>query len=82
MKLLFSLTQDGVRIVLEGKESVQLDDLRSLSQTLLPAVNKLLEKHHVSVDDLESIKMQSAIAPVFTSYRIVEATVRSLQLRI
>jgi len=61
---------------------ILLDDLRSLSQTLLPAVDDLLRRHHLSVEALTSIEMTSDIAPVFTSYRIVEATVKSLKANI
>jgi len=82
MQLFFQLQKEKARIVLrEGekeRDMIELEDIRSLSQTLLPAVDALLKRHQLTVEDLTAIDMTSEVAPVFTSYRIVEATMKSL----
>ena len=86
MQLFFHLQAEAVRIVLQDADVergvAELNDVRSLSQTLLPAVDALLRQNTLEVHDVESIGMQSAMSPVFTSYRIVEATVKSLNVKI
>lgn len=86
MQLFFQLQKEKTRIVLrEGEEErdmIELEDVRSLSQTLLPAVDELLRRHQLTVADVTAIEMASEVAPVFTSYRIVEATMKSLRANI
>jgi hypothetical protein len=86
MQLFFQLQKEKVRIALVEDEVecdvIELDDIRGLSQTLLPAVDALLQRHQLAAEDLVSIDMTSEIAPVFTSYRIVEATLKSLRSHI
>ena len=86
MRLFFQLQPEKLRIILAEndaeKQATELDDLRALSQTLLPAVDELLRRNGLEVADLESVEMQSTVAPSFTSYRIVEATSRSLTAKI
>ena len=86
MQLLFHLQPEKLRIILEENDAeksvTELDDMRALSQTLLLAIDELLRRNGLEVADLESVKMQSTLSPNFTSYRIVEATVKSLTIKI
>ncbi len=94
MELLFHVLSDRVSVTLVAPpsgggdescdertvESVDLTDTRSLSQTLLPAVDGLLGRHALRPEQLTDIRVISEVLPGFTSYRVVETTARVLRI--
>jgi tRNA A37 threonylcarbamoyladenosine modification protein TsaB len=72
--LLVSLEKEG-RVI--GKVKTSND--RTISQKLLPLLDKFLKKNKVSTEDIKDIKLKSKLPDSFTSYRIVKVVLETIK---
>ncbi|MBD3300147.1 MAG: hypothetical protein GF347_02235 [Candidatus Moranbacteria bacterium] len=82
MILLIEIKDSLVELKLkEGEKTVDSlgwRDDRSLSEKLLPKIDELLKRNNLQVKDLEEARHKINLDETYSTYRITEATVKTL----
>jgi len=77
MKLIIKIKAKKIILSLYRKNKL-LDeasflDERNLSEKLLPAIDKLLQKNQLATADIQKVEVKSDIGEPFTTYRIAKS---------
>jgi hypothetical protein len=72
----------GLELVDQGKtiDSLDWEESNSMSRLLLVKIDKLLHRSEAGLDKISDYKIISEVPRKYTSYRIVEITLKSLMI--
>ena len=84
MRIIFEIKKSRAKLFLaSGKEifdSLEWEENNSLSRLLLEKIDRILRKNKIKVDKISGFEIISDVPKKWTTYRIAEITLKSLEL--
>jgi tRNA A37 threonylcarbamoyladenosine modification protein TsaB len=81
MKIIIKIENRTVELILQKNKTVldthKFQDEYHLSEELLPAIDKLIKKNKLKLEDIEKITVKSDLGENFTTYRIAKTVAES-----